>query len=401
MRKAIIAVVAAVVAMGVTPLIVVAPASAEPPPCRDPYGLGVCRPGGICEQAGNCWGEPQHPPSRPAQTPQVRPPAQTPQVSPPAPPPANTAPAQTPQVNQPSSPPVGKPARRLPPPKGLEAPPQAVAAAKAAPASRIDPANPPKPPAQQDFAERTQNVIRSHSGNVDVVQADGKTLARPRHWEYVDYDEYHRPNLYNPLGEGMTFRYFYGGAYHEAHVPAGGRIVLDVSVTGVFPFTAVSDSYLASGSFTGGAWVPPEGWSGPPPATYTPPAPPTVYHDVSARIPAANQTIEVGQVLVVGHDGSQPVGSQDTFLLDDSTLAWGQLDDPRNGGQVTVARTQSLPGVGPIDNGTLLTELAAPEEAKSTWWPWAVGGGLLLMAAGLVAWMVARRKRSTEPAVSE
>ncbi|HTQ19390.1 hypothetical protein [Mycobacterium sp.] len=123
--------------------------------------------------------------------------------------------------------------------------------------------------------------------------------------------------------------------------------------------------------------------------------------DVSARIPAANQTIEVGQVLVVGHDGSQPVGSQDTFLLDDSTLAWGQLDDPRNGGQVTVARTQSLPGVGPIDNGTLLTELAAPEEAKSTWWPWAVGGGLLLMAAGLVAWMVARRKRSTEPAVSE
>ena len=51
----------------------------------------------------------------------------------------------------------------------------------------------------------------------------------------------------------MTFRYFYDGAYREVYVPAGGRIVLDVATAGVFPFTAVGDNYLASGSFYGGA----------------------------------------------------------------------------------------------------------------------------------------------------
>ena len=83
----------------------------------------------------------------------------------------------------------------------------------------------------------------------------------------------------------MTFRYFYNGAYREAYVPAGGRIVLDVATVGLFPFTAVGDSYVASGSFYGGAWIPPEGWDGPPPPNYTPPAPPEVYHDVSAYVP--------------------------------------------------------------------------------------------------------------------
>ena len=65
----------------------------------------------------------------------------------------------------------------------------------------------------------------------------------------------------------MTFRYFYDGAYREVYVPAGGRTVLDVATAGVFPFSAVSDSYVASGSFNGGAWIPPDGWDGPPPPT--------------------------------------------------------------------------------------------------------------------------------------
>ena len=94
----------------------------------------------------------------------------------------------------------------------------------------------------------------------------------------------------------MTFRYLYNGAYREAYVPAGGRIVLDVATVGLFPFTAVGDSYVASGSFYGGAWIPPDGWDGPPPPDYTPPAPSEVYQYVSAYVPADNQTVEVGQV---------------------------------------------------------------------------------------------------------
>jgi hypothetical protein len=159
-----------------------------------------------------------------------------------------------------------------------------------------------------------------------------------------------------------------------------------------------SASCLASGSFYGGAWIPPDGWNGPPPPDYTPPPDPTVYQDVSAYVPADNQTVQVGQVTVVGHDDSQPAGSQDTFMLDDSTLAWGQANDPSHGAQITVTKTQSLPSVSPKDDGSFLVALAAHEQpTDNTWWLWPLlGGGVLVLALGLVTWMVIRRKRSTD-----
>jgi hypothetical protein len=320
-------------------------------------------------------------------------PVQTPQVVPPSPPPPSTVLVQTPKINPPG-PGAPRNAPLVKPPKGLDAPPQAVAAAKAAPAMRINASTPPKPPTQVDFNHEVQNVVNAHSGNVDIVKADNQALVRPRHWDYIDYDDdYHRPTLYNPLNQAMTFRYFDNGAYREAYVPAGGRIVLDVATVGVFPFTAVGGSCIASGSFYGGASIPPAGWDGPPPPNYTPPAPPEVYRDVLAYVPADNQIVEVGQVVVVGHDDRQPAGSQDTFLLDDSTLAWGQLNDPSSSAQISVTKTQPLPGVGPTDNGSFLVALAAHEEpTKPTqpWWPLALGYGVLAIAAGLVAWMISR-----------
>ena len=344
----------------------------------------------------------QAPPSRvPVPTPEAPPepappsvtPVQTPQVVPPSPPPPSTIPVQTPKIN-PLAPGAPRNASLVTPPKELDVPPQAVAAAKAAPATRIKPTTPPKPPTQMDFNHQVQNVVNAHSGNVDVVKADNQALVRPRHWDYIDYDDdYRRPTLYNPLNQAMTFRYFYNGAYREAYVPAGGRIVLDVATVGLFPFTAVGDSYVASGSFYGGAWIPPDGWDGPPPPDYTPPAPPEVYQHVSAYVPADNQTVEVGQVEVVGHDDSQPAGSQDTFLLDDSTLAWGQVNDPSSSAQIRVTKTQSLPGVGPTDNGSFLVALAAlkePTQPTQPWWPLALGYGALAIAVGLVAWMISR-----------
>jgi hypothetical protein len=253
-----------------------------------------------------------------------------------------------------------------------------------------------------DFNHQVQNVTSAHSGNVDVVKAGDQTLVRPRRWGYVDYDVYHRPALYNPLSESMTFRYFYEGAYQQVYVPAGGRIVLDIATAALFPFTAVSDSYVASGSFTGGAWIPPGGWTGPPPPDYTPPPDPTVYQDVSADVPAANQTVQVGQVDVVGHDDSQPTGSQDTFMLDDNTLAWGHINDPGSPTQITVTKTQSLPGVGPTDNGSFLVALAAHQQpTDNTWWLWPLAGGVFVIAAGLIAWVVIRRRRTAEVTTSD
>jgi hypothetical protein len=319
---------------------------------------------------------------------------QTPQVVPPGPPPPSTIPVQTPKIN-PLAPGAPTYASLVAPPKGLDAPPQAVAAAKAAPATRINFGTIHQMLQQVDFDHQVQNVVNAHSGNVDVVQADNQALAHPRHWDYIDYDDYHRPTLYNPLDQAMTFRYFYNGAYREAYLPAGGRIVLDVATVGLFPFTAVGDSYVASGSFYGGAWIPPDDWNGPPPPNYTPPAPPEAYQDVSADVPAANQIVGVGQVQVVSHDGSQPAGSQDTFLLDDSTLAWGQINDPGSRAQIRVTKTQPLPGVGSTDNGSFLVALAAQKEPappSQPWWPQALLYGALVIAVGLVAWIFNRRE---------
>jgi hypothetical protein len=311
-------------------------------------------------------------------------------------------PVVTPKINPPG-PGAPRNASLVTPPKGVDAPQQAVTAAKSAPATRVNPVTPPKPPTQADFNHQVQNVVSNHSQNVNVVKADNQSLTRPRHWGYVDYDKYHRPALYNPLGEAMTFRYFYNDAYRELNVPAGGRAVLDIATAGLYPFTAVSDSYVASGTFSGGAFIPPDGFDGPPPADYTPPPDPTVYQDVSADVPAAdNQIVQVGQVTVVGHDDSKPAGSQDTFMLDDNTLAWGQVNQPGHGAQITVAKTQSLPGVGPTDNGSYLVALAAHQRpTDNTWWLWPLGAGVLVIAAGLVTWVVIRRKRTAEMTTSD
>ena len=124
-----------------------------------------------------------------------------------------------------------------------------------------------------------------------------------------------------------------------------------------------------------------------------------MYQDVSAYVAADNQTVEVGQVEVLGHDDSQPAGSQDTFLLDDSTLAWGQVNDPSGNSQITVTRTQSLPGAGPTDNGSFLVALAALKGAHPTLRTLvalALSYGGLAIAVRLVAWMIDRRKRSAD-----
>jgi hypothetical protein len=281
---------------------------------------------------------------------------------------ASRTPATTPAQG-----PAPKPAG-VRPPNGLGAPPQAIAAAKAAPPTQVDPANPPQPPSHVDFNQRVQKLISNHSANIDFFNG----RAYPRHWDYIDYDQNRHPLLYNPLNQAMTFRYFYAGDYREVYVAAGTSVALNVTVVGVFPFTAVGEDYLTSGSFYGGS-------------------PPARYQHVDAHIPAHNQTVQVGTVQQVGHDASQPVGNQDTFMLDDSTLAWGQATNPIDGGQITVNSTQTLPGVGPKDDGKSLIDLAEPvhqQPADNTRWLWPLAGGGLVLAVGLVTLMVLRRKRN-------
>ena len=116
-----------------------------------------------------------------------------------------------------------------------------------APAAQIDPAQPPPPPAKVNFNEQIQTAIRANVNHDEGVY-------RPQHWDYVDYDQYHRPTLFNPLPTDVSFRYFYNGAYQTVWVPTGGRVLLNMAMAGVFPFTVAAGELVSVGSLLGGAW---------------------------------------------------------------------------------------------------------------------------------------------------
>ena len=69
-------------------------------------------------------------------------------------------------------------------------------------------------------------------------------------------------------------------------------------------------------------------------------------------------------------------------MVNETTLAWGET---KPDGQIDIAATQTLPGVGPVDNGgSLITALAAHEE-KDHSTLWVLGGGLAVLLATVIA----------------
>jgi hypothetical protein len=300
---------------------------------------------------------------------------------PPAPPPPSVTPVQTPQVNPPTTvrsvtvptPSVPSTTVRpvaLPTPPNVSASPAAVAAAKTAPAAVIDPGNPPV------------------ATPVDVkatVQQNSKQAQAPQHWGFVDYDNDRHPVLYNPVGVDMTFRYFYDGDYRDVYVPAGGRVVLNTAIVGAFPFTAVGVGYVSGGYFDGGG------------------SNPVVWNNVNANVPAVNTTVGVDRVTVVGHDGNAPSGQQDTMMLNDTTLARGQVHQGSDGGTVDIAATQATPGLGPWDNGGAIVNTALQSApAKHNWVLYAalwVLAGVVL--AGVATWAIIKRRRGAQQPVED
>jgi hypothetical protein len=266
----------------------------------------------------------------------------------------------------------------------------------------INPVDPPKPPVTVNVTQQVNNLVINNNTNVEVVKVQNNVIVHPRHWDYVDYDMYHRPVLYNPTDQPMTFRYYYGGDYREVYVPIGERIALDIAMLGLFPFTAVGGDYVTTGNFNGGGWIPPDGWDGPPPDTYIPPPPPEQWQDMTVSAVDDQQAMQVSKVVYVGHDDTRPAGQQDAFMLNDTCLAYGQVQDGRDGGAVQIAKVQTLPGVGPETdarewvNTAVQTPLQQAPASGGT--DWVLVGGLTVMVlaggvlAGVGTWAIRRPK---------
>ena len=276
---------------------------------------------------------------------------------------------------------------------------EAIQAAKTAPAAVVDPAAPPPPPMN------VTNVtnINTQITNIEQINIHNDTNVtvnnwRPERWDYVDYDSYRRPILYNPCAEDVRYRYYYDGDYREVWVPAGGRIVLNIGMVGVFPFVAVGSSFVSSGYFDGGAWIPPyDDYDGPPSPGWQPYTP--VYYDnANVNVAAVNRSIFVNRVTVVGHDDTLPVGQQDSFMLDGTTLARGQISP--DGTAITLATAQKTPGVGPITNGVDLVNLATHTAPAHDNTPYYVSAALAVAAlmGGIFWWVWRKGPRATRGA---
>ena len=78
---------------------------------------------------------------------------------------------------------------------------------------------------------------------------------------------------------------------------------------------------------------------------------------------------------MVGRD-AKAGGKQDTFMLNDTTLAWGK---DHGNGQIDIAATQTLPGVGPIDKGESMINIAEAAHADD-------GGDSMGRGCWVVGW---------------
>jgi hypothetical protein len=162
---------------------------------------------------------------------------------------------------------------------------------------------------------------------------------------------------------------------------------------------------VSVGSFYGGGWIPPLGWVGPPPVDWQP-WEPVVYTRVPVDFVSADQTAALDRVTVVGHDDNLPAGQRDVFMLNDSTLARGEIQPSPDGAPpaITVQQTQSLPGVGPWDDGRqyINTAVQKPSAPTTNHLPWIVGGlaAVLALLGGMAAWVWRHPRGAHVPATA-
>jgi hypothetical protein len=219
----------------------------------------------------------------------------------------------------------------------------------------------PAPPAEIDrikglvTSQVDMNINTAPSLAAERVGAEGARRVVQWQPDWVQYDEYFRPLIFNPYSEPLQIVYLLAGAPRIMVIPAFGRIVTEVPEIGSYNFTALRLNAfgipidIAVGNFFGGGFFPGPGL--PPP----PPPPPVV---TKTNVPvvvkytdAVYKPFRVQKVIDVGPD---PRVGEHKVLLDGVTPAWGEWKQTETGErQFEVHKTQSFPGMEEPQEGPL------------------------------------------------
>lgn len=220
------------------------------------------------------------------------------------------------------------------------------------------------PPAPQAEVNRIRDLVIAApdaDGSAEPsLGAQDNVLAAERRvvlWQadWVQYDAYYRPLIFNPFPDPLQVVYLLAGAPRILVIPPLGRIVTEVPQLGSYNFTALRLNVfgipidIAVGNFFGGGYFPGPGLPPPPP-----PPPVITKTDVPVKVKYANaeyKPIRVKKVVDVGPD---PVVGEHKVLLDGVAPAWGEWNETETGEhQFEVHKTQSFPGMEEPREGPL------------------------------------------------
>jgi hypothetical protein len=222
--------------------------------------------------------------------------------------------------------------------------------------------NPPPAPQAQITRIRDLVLAPPNAGAIaasSVVQETAVAAAERRVvlWkqDWVQYDEFYRPLIFNPFPDPLQVVYLLAGVPRILVIPPLGRIVTEVPQLGSYNFTALRLNAfgipidMAVGNFFGGGFDPGPGLPPPPP-----PPPVITKTDVPVKVKYTNaeyNPIRVKKVVDVGPD---PVVGETKVLLDGVAPAWGVWKQGETGErEFEVHKTQSFPGMEEPAEGPL------------------------------------------------
>lgn len=194
-------------------------------------------------------------------------------------------------------------------------------------------------PSSSTSVTPTTTTSAGHHHDGDDDHWDG----RVHPWQWVRYDDWHRPVIYNPYNNPYDFVYYDGPDRHVVRVNPGVSVSVTVINNGVFSFTAVQvNAFGIAVNVAVGSWYVP-----PPNVPYVPPP---VYQNVNVYYTQVNVTVNQYRYVPVhsitdcgvdwGHRGLNRV------LYNGTSVGWGTWGNDDRGNRIfNAVDYDAVPGI--------------------------------------------------------